>query len=665
MANRKSHPILIDIRPPQKRIIRQSRPKISRPKYSVWYLAGIAFGGILLIIFANFWYLTVTAQTAFGNIKSAASSLKISLRDFRLDSVNQEISLIKQNLQKVFKTAGYYLPASTPIYQAIKNSYQLSDASASIADNLEQLQKNGVGFLTQQRGAELIGILERMEDNLAILEKNNKELKKNMSQLGSWAYSAASFSSLLKNNYAPVQLTILRGKDFLRSSLNLLRAPEDRHILLIFQNQSEIRPAGGFIGSYGDLVLNGGNLKELKIDDIYNADRQLPVKIIPPSELRPITVNWGARDANWFFDFPTSAEKVISFLEKSDLFSLRQIQFQGAIAINTNVLQTLLEAVGPIALADYDKIIDSGNFLSILQREVESGRDKKPGQNPKKILSVLAPKLLEKLGSLDKESQRLLLERFKKHLTQKDIMIYFRDWGMENFLQQLGMAGQVWQSPKDFSGDYLAVVNANIAGGKTDAFIQQHINLKSKIQENGTVIDELAVTRSHSGQQEKDWWYTVTNKDYLKIFVPEKSELISLLGNDPSLFNPPAAPKGYKSDSDLDAIEKKAIFLDSFRARVGKEFGKTFFGSWFSTGAGETKTLSAVYENGVHLQIKDGMRYEFIFEKQSGVDGSLEYSITAPPGYIWKESGKSVFEYGTEQIQGREVIELTLVNPHT
>ena len=45
-------------------------------------------------------------------------------------------------------------------------------------------------------------------------------------------------------------------------------------------------------------------------------------------------------------------------------------------------------------------------------------------------------------------------------------MVYFRDWRLENFADELGISGNVLELPDGFSGDYLAVVNANIAGGE-------------------------------------------------------------------------------------------------------------------------------------------------------------------------------------------------------
>ena len=56
-------------------------------------------------------------------------------------------------------------------------------------------------------------------------------------------------------------------------------------------------------------------------------------------------------------------------------------------------------------------------------------------------------------------------------------------------------------------------------------------------------------------------------------------------------------------------------------------------------------------------------RYQFVLDKQSGVESSLDYKVSAPAGYIWKESGKSLYEYNSEgkTLPGRLKISLTLI----
>jgi len=218
---------------------------------------------------------------------------------------------------------------------------------------------------------------------------------------------------------------------------------------LIFHNNTEIRPAGGFIGSYGVLTINDGQMTDLKVEDIYWPDHPINMtrKVIAPKPLQSVTKDWGARDANWFFDFPSSAETVMGFLESSKIFRESNIIFDGAIAINTDVLRSVLRAAGAIPVEEYDLVIDEDNFLAELQREVETGKDKEAGENPKRILSIVAPTLMERLSELTDENKLLLGADVDRHIKKKDIMFYMRDRKIANLMNTLGVDGSVYSLP--------------------------------------------------------------------------------------------------------------------------------------------------------------------------------------------------------------------------
>src|SRR5258706_15817855 len=56
---------------------------------------------------------------------------------------------------------------------------------------------------------------------------------------------------------------------------DLLGMKNKKTYLLLFQNNAELRPGGGFIGSYGLAVINKGKLQQLTIHNTYDADGQL------------------------------------------------------------------------------------------------------------------------------------------------------------------------------------------------------------------------------------------------------------------------------------------------------------------------------------------------------------------------------------------------------
>jgi hypothetical protein len=632
-------------------------------------------GGIITLLVLGSVYAVFIKNSftdSFNYIILQAELLKESVLHIKTSDISNSLGAINGEIQNIGEKAdnygitellniiGLFNTSLKEVPGAFKSISAISDKSAQIASDIDYLKNNALQLIFNQKGEELVLLINDLQINLSALEKLSTEFKSQARKIKDLSPKLSAIYEVFDRNYLAINLNIYKAEEVLAAFDSILRSPEETKILLLFQNPTEIRPAGGFIGSFGYIALNKGGIQEIKIDDIYNADRQLNVEIAPPRELSAITSVWGARDANWFFDFPVSAEKVSYFLENSKLFSDTGTKFDNVLAINTNVLGSFLEITGPIEIPEYDLTVDRSNFLKEIQYEVEAGRDKIPGQNPKKVLSFLAPILIDKLKNLDDGEKLKMVRILKEAANQKDIMAFSKNGSIQKIFSEYGLSGELFSIPKNWNGDYLAIVNANIAGGKSDAFIDQHIQLESRILEDGTISDTLAITRSHSGQNEKDWWYRATNKDYIKIITSGGSELISIKGNDASPYKYVSPAKNLIRDADLEKMQNSLVYDDILKTWQEKDGNKDILGVWFNTPAGKTKKLEMNFKQGEKITVNDGAGFIFVLDKQSGVEGSLEYKITAPPGYIWKESDAPTFSYGTQKISSREIIQLTL-----
>jgi hypothetical protein len=616
--------------------------------------------------------LTQDARSAFTLISREQQSLKTAIPQLHTASAVRSLEVINREIQSLYASANRYgvlllgkftnplMPGIGPLAENADYATLITETTLALSKDMDFLTHDGFQAVMNKNGLLLIQTLKRINTNLTILANIAAQIKNNGISSAQAPQQLATALAAFEKNYVPLHMNLSRAQELLTALISFLAQPDDQHILLLLQNPTEMRPSGGFIGSYGDITLNQGNVINIRIDDIYNADRQLRHSFIPPKELQGITRDWGARDANWFFDFPTSARTVIALLEDSELHYQRLTEFQGAIAINTNVLQTILRIIGPIPLPEYNLTLDEKNFLAQLQYEVEAGKDKKPGQNPKRILSILAPVILERLQHLDEKQKTSLLLETQNHLTKKDIMVYMKNKKIQDFLDELGIAGRVFELPDYYSGDYLAIVNANIAGGKTDAFVNQNIILSSLIDSAGIVTNDLTVSRSHSGQNQKDWWYRTTNKNYLKILTPSGSKLISVLGNNPYRLSFNEYGAQYLYDKNLEKVEASANFVEKFQTKIGKESGKTFFSMWLYTLPGATKEMKIQYELPNSISLKENQVYTFIFEKQSGSESQLHYTLLAPPGYRWAETNSNIFSYARNDLPSRLTLTLTL-----
>ncbi|MBU3924820.1 DUF4012 domain-containing protein, partial [Patescibacteria group bacterium] len=342
--------------------------------------------------------------------------------------------------------------------------------------------------------------------------------------------------------------------------------------LLVFQNPSEARATGGFIGSVGILSINGGKIKSIKLNDVYNIDGQLIGNIEPPRPIKKISAAWSLHDANWFFDFPASSEKINWLYEKAGGETM-----DGVIAINPKVVLDLLKAIGPVKVEKYGVELSEKNFIDLTQRQVENEYDKTVNQ-PKLFLADFLMELEEKFDSLPAYKKISIAKNFIVNLDQKDIQINFKDSGAQAFVENQNWAGKANNSEKD----YLAIVHSSINGFKTDAVMDEDAFLSSEIKENGSIINTLTITRTHNGEESMDDWYKKVNSDYLRVYVPFGSELIEANGmtkDDYFVKDDSIDYNNFVKDELLTRIENsKKVDLKN-NVEILEEAGKTVFAS--------------------------------------------------------------------------------------
>lgn len=608
-----------------------------------------AYGALLYREKGNVYASLGAATESFRESIRFLTELDPSAARRSLETANEELRGIRSvgeqyGILGAAEAGGKIWPTLERFPRAFRLVEQLAGSALSLATSAEELKANGVAHFVSGGGEKLLAELET-------LRTDTRKIRELSGELVALSNDLDQFVALpLPDNYLKWNTELLRTEELLDGALALLGSSYERRILLFFENPSEMRPAGGFIGSYADMSVARGEMRELDVRDIYDPDGQLDLKVIPPKPLQAITTSWGARDANWFFDFPTSARKVIGFLEASKMYAERRAAFEGAIAINTDVIETVLELTGPVELPEYELTLDAENFLEEVQKEVEAGESKRVGE-PKRILRDIVPVLLARLAALDEAGKRALIERVASHLERGDIMFYFRDPALQNFFLAHGLAGAVADLPLPFYGDYLAVVNGNVAGGKTDIYMEQEVIVKSAVNLEGSVKTDTTVVRTHTGARAPYSWYRATNQNYLRLLVHPDVKLISLTGDTPKTVRAPVnyEKNGYDADPDVAMLDEGEM-----------ESGKKAIGAWLNVKAGAAGTLRASYENAARMPLEDGRKFAVVLERQAGVRGSVHYEVEAPPGYVWRETKDARYVYESADPPKRMTTTLTL-----
>lgn len=424
--------------------------------------------------------------------------------------------------------------------------------------------------------------------------------------------------------------------DFLNNTVimaDLLGGNGPRKYLFLFQNNTEMRATGGFIGSYGLLDISQGHVRNFFVDGIFNPDGQLKAKIIPPGPIQKISAAWSLHDSNWFPDFPASAREAINFYEKTGGPTV-----DGVITLTPTVMEKLLAITGPIEMPDYDVTLTADNFVEKTQYEVEVDYDRQENK-PKKILSDLAPLVLERI--VNSKDMGVLVGAAKvlsDGLKEKHILLYSENQELEKKIAEQGWSGEVLSAQKD----YLSVINTNINGFKTDAVVKEKISHQSEIREDGSIVDTVSVTRTHEGGNTDYEWWNKVNANYMRVYVPRGAQLIEVSGQTREADKAPLdyAALGFKKDPQVEKEEATMRIDEKSGTRIYEDADKTVFANWTYVSPGETMTITYKYLLPFKLfQLAFGSddnadSYSLVAQKQAGSKGSeFSSSVSFPAAY--------------------------------
>jgi hypothetical protein len=430
---------------------------------------------------------------------------------------------------------------------------------------------------------------------------------------------------------------IIESDPYIDIFLNFVGSDILRRYVFIFQNNQELRATGGFIGSFGMMNIDKGIVKSLDIKEIYNPDGQLLKQILAPKPLQELTTKWYLRDSNWFADFPTSAQKIISFYEKTGGATP-----DGVISLTPTVIERLLLITGPIKLENYGVTINADNFLKITQYQTGVAYDKVENK-PKQFIADLAPILINKLLSSDASQYQKIVEALNNSFQEKHILLYFLDPVLQDIVDKYNLGGKIYDAPKD----YLSVVHSNIGGYKTDGVMQEGLDISSKFQNNGKITNKIIISREHKGgNAEYDWW-NKDNINYMRVYIPKNSKILNASGyTDKEEKNNAQNIASYIQDKDLKAINDSLVHNEDWDIDLFEESGKLVIGGWVITQPGNTSQVMIEYE--LPFTFKKYDIYSLILQKQAGILGvkyKYNFEILSKNKIIWQQSSFDNIEF--------------------
>lgn len=378
------------------------------------------------------------------------------------------------------------------IVAGITNTHKTSQETAYVKMRIENIKSD----------------LSMIEDNLRVMQRNR-------------------IFQLIKTKKITSQLpeiidSITKIRKILKYSDELLADKSIKKYLLLFANNMEIRPGGGFLGSFGIVTISNFTLSDLKIYDVYDADGQLTAHIEPPYPIKKYLnmPHLFLRDSNYSPDFLDNYILAKSFLEKE----IQESDLSGAMVITTSAIESFLDAYGEIYLPDFKETINRKNFYIKTQIHVENNFF--PGSTQKKTyLSAMVKQLLL---NLENASMKQLALSFKKSVDEKQIAFAVENPEIQTVIDSLYWSGRAIE-PKCSSIsqncmiDYLFPFDMNVGANKVNYFVKRSMNQNISIKSDGSIHNVFSVQIKNEAIINQ--FPGGTYKNYFQIHLPPQTSV--------------------------------------------------------------------------------------------------------------------------------------------
>jgi len=386
------------------------------------------------------------------------------------------------------------------------------EQSILLTENSQEIQKMLFKkSKSKEERAYLILRIEQFKKELGIIEDNLSILTQKLPY---------QFSPVKKvgTQLNEITETLQKVKKLLPYIDTFLAQDTEKKYLLFFANNMELRPGGGFLGSFGILKIKDYTIEDIEIHDVYDADGQLIAHIDPPAPIRKYLniVHGFLRDSNFSPDFPENYETAKMFLEKE----INLTDFSGSILVTTTAIEHFLEAFGDIYIPDFNEYINKKNFY--IKTQVHTEKDFFPGSIQKRTFLASLTKQL--FINLETASPKLLALALKKSLDEKQIVAFSDDKDIQTIIDSLYWSGRTIQprciseTEKNCVIDYLFPYDANVGANKVNFFVTRSMYLKTKINFQGQVQNVFSVQFQNESPAEV--FPGGTYKNYFQAMIP-------------------------------------------------------------------------------------------------------------------------------------------------
>lgn len=634
----------LDNKTPQVRT--QSKPtSFSAPKKRIRIpkKLAIVLGVFAAVVIIFGLILIAPAQKAISDAKATFAQIKITVdavKKQNIELASEELDKTKQSLtqtQKSLDAMSYlkFIPLVNIYYNdaqhITKAGFYGLDAAKVLIDSVEPYadvlglkgQGSFVGGTASQRIQTAVTTMAKITPHIDEIAKQMEGARKEIDEINPNHYPAIFGGKKIKDGLTQAQQLVDQGvtmvdnaKPLIKILPSLLGDPKERKYLVLFQNDKELRPTGGFITAYAIFRIDKGIIHVDRSGDIYALDNSISGKPKAPEPILkylPRVTTLHLRDSNLSPDFITSMDTFNTLYKKASGYA----EVDGIIALDTSVLVSTIKildnevyAGGVKFTSDIDPRCDCPQVIYELERLISTPKsvDLKVTTlaavqaQRKDLIGVLLYAIMDKaLKSSPKLYWGPLFQDMLTQVEQKHVMFYIYNKDAQGGIEALNAAGRI----RPFEGDYLHINQANFGGAKSNLFVQEAVTQDYEAAGDGTITKKITINYknphapSDCNLERGNLCINAVLRDWIRIYVPSGSKLVDSKGS-----------------------EVKMISYE--------ELGKTVFEGFLTVRPKGAATLTLSYT--LPFKVKDGA-LPLLIQKQPGTAGN-EYTLQVRGGKV-------------------------------
>ena len=292
---------------------------------------------------------------------------------------------------------------------------------------------------------------------------------------------------------------------------------QPQYILVLIQNNRELRATGGFLGSYAYLTIERGKFRSIELQDIYVPDGQLTGHVDPPPPIQQAFQQgfWKLRDANWHPDFPQSVTNIDWFFQQAGWENPDLV-----IAIDISAIEDILQNIEPLYLTEFASSFNSDEIYPLLQTEVEE--DFFAGSTKKRdLLHHVFVQIVETLKTTSSKQKFDMVKNLAASLDQKHILLFSNNSNTQKVIERKNFAGKLENKNLD---DYFAIFESNLGVNKSNCCVLREGEIHKKTTDG--ILQTTVKLRYQLDQIPANFSNLAGDyKSYIRLYLPPQTSL--------------------------------------------------------------------------------------------------------------------------------------------